>query len=119
MYSDAQTGFIIQNGNRAMISRDDPGGHGSDSLTIDGTEALTQLVAPEKLQLIALFGFDNGQTPFTPVTSISSAFFLSAVDVNLPTSDKGPVKLVFDGVTVNIHRWKSSSEGSSLVFLDN
>jgi hypothetical protein len=119
MYTDSQTGFIVQNGSRAMISKDDPGGHGSDSLTVNGGEALTKDVAPEKLQLIALFGFDNGQTPFTPVSSISSAFFLSAVDVNLPSSDKGPVKIVFDGVTVNIHRWKSDTEGSSLVFLDN
>jgi pimeloyl-ACP methyl ester carboxylesterase len=118
-YTDSQTGFIVQNGNRAMISKDDPGGHGSDSLTVNGMEALTKDVAPEKLQLIALFGFDNGQTPFTPATSISSPFFLSAVDVNLPTSDKGPVKFVFDGVTVNVHRWKSDTEGSSLVFLDN
>jgi len=118
-YTDTQSGFIIQNGNRAMISADDPGGHGSDHLTVNGTEALTKDVAPERLQLIALFGFDNGQTPFTPVTSISSPFFLGAVDVNLPTSDPGPVKLVFDGASVNIHRWKSDTEGSSLVFLDN
>ena len=119
MYTDSQSGFIVQNGNRAMISKDDPGGHGSDSLTVNGTEALTKDVAPEKLQLIALFGFDNGQTPFTPVSSISSPYFLSAVDVDLPTSDKGPVKFVFDGATVNIHRWKSDTDGSSLVFLDN
>ncbi|HVW29293.1 MAG TPA: hypothetical protein VHC69_28195 [Polyangiaceae bacterium] len=118
-YTDSQTGFIVQNGSRAMISKDDPGGHGNDSLTVNGAEALTKDVAPEKLQLIALFGFDNDQTPFTPVSSISSAFFLSAVDVDLPTSDTGPVKLVFDGVTINIHRWKSDTEGSSLVFLDN
>ena len=119
MYSDAQSGFIVQNGSRAMISSQDPAGHGSDSLTINGTEALTKDVAPEKLQLIALFGFDNGQAPFTPVSSISSPFFLSAVDVNLPTSDSGPVKFVFDGTKINIHRWKSDTEGSSLVFLDD
>ncbi|HEX4334846.1 MAG TPA: alpha/beta fold hydrolase [Polyangiaceae bacterium] len=119
MYSDAKSGFIIQNGSRAMISKADPGGHGNDSLTIEGTEALTADVAPEKLQLIALFGFDNGQTEFTPVTTLSSPFFLSAVDVSLPTSEKTPVKFVFDGVTVNVHRWKSDTEGSSLVFFDD
>jgi hypothetical protein len=118
-YSDSKSGFIVQNGNRAMISRADPGGHGNDSMTVDGTEALTADVAPEKLQLIALFGFDNGQTEFTPVSSVSSPFFLSAIDVSLSASEAGPVKFVFDGVSVNIHRWKSDSEGSSLVFLDN
>jgi hypothetical protein len=118
-YSDAQAGFIVQNSNRAMISRADPAGHGSDTLTVNGSEALTVDVAPEKLQLVALFGFDNGQDALSLVKSISSPFFLSAVDVSLPTSDKAPVKLVFDGVTVNIHRWKSDTEGSSLVLFDN
>src|SRR5207244_2398245 len=60
MYSDAQTGFIVQNANRAMISRDDPAGHGEDTLTVNGSEVLTGEIAPEKLQLVALFGFDNG-----------------------------------------------------------
>jgi hypothetical protein len=118
-YDDSQTGLILQNNSRAMISKADPGGHGNDSLTIDGTEALTADVAPEKIQLVALFAFDNNQTPFTPVTTISSPFFLSAVDVSLPTSDTGPVTVVFDDVTVNVHRWKSNTDGSSLILLDN
>jgi hypothetical protein len=118
-YSDSKAGLIIQNGNHAMISRADPGGHGMNSLTVNGSEALTADVAPEKLQLIALFGFDAGQEEFTPVTAVSSAFFLNGVDLSLPTSDKSPIKIVFDDVTVNVHRWKSDSEGSSLIFLDN
>jgi hypothetical protein len=118
-YNDDQTGFILQNSNRAMISTDDPSGHGSDSMTVEGTEVLTAEVAPEKLQLVALFAFDNMQPVGSVVSSVSSAFFLSAVDVNLPTADKSPVKVVFDGVTVNVHRWKSDTEGSSLILFDN
>src|SRR5262249_37170229 len=61
MYTDEQTGLIVQNNSRAMISKADPAGHGSDSLTIEGSEVLSADVAPEKLQLVALFAFDNMQ----------------------------------------------------------
>lgn len=118
-YTDAQTGFILQNSHRAMISKADPSGHGSDTMTVNGMEVLSAEVAPEKLQLVALFGFDNMQTVGSVVTTLSSPFFLSAVDVNLPTSDSSPVKVVFDGFTVNVPRWKSDTEGSSLILLDN
>ncbi len=119
-YSDTRTGLILQNTHRAMISRADPAStHGTDSLTVNGSELLTAQVAPEKLQLIALFAFDNNQTPLTPITSISSPFFLSAVDVSLPTSDPSPVEVVYDQVTIHTHRWKSDTEGSTLIVLDN
>ena len=119
-YSDTRSGLILQNSHRAMISRADAKStHGTDSLTVNGGELLTAEVAPEALQLIALFAFDNNQTPLTPVTTISSPFFLSAVDVSLPTSDKSPIEIVYDGFTVHAHRWKSDTEGSTLILLDN
>jgi pimeloyl-ACP methyl ester carboxylesterase len=117
-YTDDKSGFIIQHGNRAMISKADPGGNGHDSLTVQGDEALTVDVAPESLQLVGLFGFDNGQAPLSHITTLSSPFFLSAVEVNLPTSDPSPVELVFDHTTLHIPRWKSDTEGSSLVLIE-
>ncbi|MFH1268145.1 MAG: hypothetical protein ABIK89_20695, partial [Planctomycetota bacterium] len=44
-YTDSQTGFIVMHSHRAMISKADPGGHGSDSLTVNGSEVLTAEVA--------------------------------------------------------------------------
>lgn len=117
-YTDAQTGFIVQHGNRAMISKADPAGHGNDSLTVNGDEALTPEVAPESLQLVGLFGFDNGQAPMSKITTLSSPYFVGAVEVNLPTSDPSPIELVFDHTTIHIPRWKSDTEGSSLVLMD-
>jgi len=117
-YTDDQSGFILQNGHRAMISKDDPGGHGQDSLTMDGDELLRADVAPEALQLVALFGFDNGQDPYTPITTVSSPFFLSSVQISLPTTDQTPVAIGLNGTTIHIPRWKSDTEGSSLVLLD-
>ena len=119
-YSNDKSGLILQNSHRAMISKADPATtHGSDSLTVNGGEFLTADVAPEKLQLIALFAFDNNQTPLTKVTSISSIYFLSAIDVSLPTSDPSPVEVVYDGFTVHVPRWHSDTEGSTLILLDN
>lgn len=119
-YTDSETGLILQNSHRAMISKADPAAtHTTDSLTVNGGELLTADVAPEKLQLIALFAFDNHQAPLSHITSISSPFFLSAVDVSLPTSDPSPVEVVYDGVTVNVPRWKGDTDGSTLILLDN
>lgn len=119
-YTDEQTGLILQNSHRAMISPADPAStHGKDSLTINGSEVLTADVAPEKLQLIALFVFDNRQEPLSRITSVGSLFFLSAVDLSLPVSESAPVMVIYDGVTVNVPRWKSETEGSTLILLDN
>jgi pimeloyl-ACP methyl ester carboxylesterase len=119
-YADSRSGLILQNSHRAMISPADPmSTHGTDSLTVNGSELLTADLAPEALQLIALFAFDNGQAPLTKVTSISSPFFLSAIDVSLPTSDSSPIEIVYDKFTVHVHRWKSDTEGSTLILLDN
>jgi pimeloyl-ACP methyl ester carboxylesterase len=119
-YSDTRSGLILQNSHRAMISPADPKStHGTDSLTVNGSELLTADVAPDALQLIALFAFDNGQVPLTKVTTISSPFFLSAIDISLPTSDTSPVEIVYDKFTMHVHRWKSDTEGSTLILLDN
>lgn len=117
-YTDNESGFIVQNSHRAMISKSDPGGHGTDSLTMDGNELLSADVAPEKLQLVALFGFDNGQDPYTPITTVAAPFFLSSVQISLPTSDPAPVALSLNGSAIHIPRWKSDTEGSSLVLMD-
>lgn len=118
-YTDSLTGFIAMHTHRAMISQDDPGGHGSDSLTVNGDEVLTAEVAPESLHLIGLFAFDNGQEPLTRIMEVGSMFFVSAVNVSLPTSDPSPLELVFNQTTVHVPRWKSDTEGSSLVLLDD
>ncbi len=118
-YTDSQTGFIVMHTHRAMISQADPGGHGSDSLTVNGDEVLTAEVAPESLQLIGLFGFDNGQAPLSRIAEVGSLFFVSAVNVSLPTSDASPVEFVFNQTTVRVPRWKSDTEGSSLILLDD
>jgi pimeloyl-ACP methyl ester carboxylesterase len=119
-YSDETSGLILQNNNRAMVSPADPAStHGKDSLTVNGSEFLTAEVAPESLQLIALFAFDNAQAPLSKVTTISSPFFLSGIDISLPTSDPSPVEIVYNGFKVHVHRWKSDTEGSTLVLLDN
>lgn len=121
-YTDSQTGFILQNSHRAMISKDDPGGFGMDSLTVNGSEILTADVAPESRTVIALFGFDanmNNQSDLTPIADLSTVPFLGGVDVSLPTSESSPVELVYNGFTVHVPRWKSDTEGSSLILLDN
>jgi hypothetical protein len=120
-YTDSQTGFIIQNSHRAMISRSDPGGHGVDSLTVNGSELLTPDVAPETETLIALFGFDgnnDGQSQLSPVPGFAVPF-LNAIDLSLSTAEQSPIELIYDQVKIHIPRWKSDTEGSSLVVIDD
>lgn len=120
-YTDAQAGLVILNTHRAMISQADPGGHGTDTLTVNGSELLTAEVAPESKTLIALFAFDgnsNGQSDLTAISGFVTPF-LNGIDISLPTSDSSPIELVYDGFTLHVPRWKSDTEGDSLIMLDN
>jgi hypothetical protein len=127
---DGESSLVIQHGNRAMISAADTGGKGKDSLTVAGSEFLTADIAPEKKTLVAVFAFDANkvpladggadiQSPLTPIASFSALPFLNGIDVALSSSDTGPIKLTFDQVSLNLHRWKSDTEGAILVLLDN
>jgi AraC-like DNA-binding protein len=115
---DGESSLVVQHGNRAMISAAAPGGHGKDSLTVGGSEFLAVDIAPEKKTLVAVFAFDankvhladggaNDQSPLTPIASFNALPFLNGIDIAFPISDAGPIKLAFDHVNVNVHRWKS------------
>lgn len=123
-YDDTQAGLVIQHSNRAMIGPDTGHGTGKDSLTVNGSELLTPEVSPESRQLIALFALDqnsNEQSDLTVLPNLTNPFhfFLSGIDLALPTSETKPIEVVFDHVTLHAHRWPSQTQGASLILLDN
>jgi pimeloyl-ACP methyl ester carboxylesterase len=124
-YDDTESGFIVERFRHAMISKQDTsdtGGNANDTMTVDGSEVLTTAVAPETKTLAALFVLDDKldkKSDLTPIANMNTLPFLNGVDVALLSSDPGPIKIVFDGTTINIPRWKSDTEGTSFVLLDN
>lgn len=90
---------------------------GRDTLSVNGISLNTPVISAKEATTIAIFYFDVDEDPGTngePATLLGPLPFLRAVDLNIPTEVRAPVKFKFNGRTLNVPNWPSGSEGAAV-----
>jgi pimeloyl-ACP methyl ester carboxylesterase len=113
-FDDAHSVLIVFGSNRAILA-------GRDSLTVNGVEMATELVASAEETLIALFLFDengNGETDGTRVELFNALPFLEGLDYYLQADEPETIEIIRNGRILRARNWPSETDGGLIVVFD-
>jgi Lipase (class 2) len=110
--NEQQTVLVIFSANQAVIA-------GRDTLAIDSIPISTPVIAPASKTMIAAFVFDDGDgaTSKQPIKTFSALPFLGSMDVLIPASVNGTMRIYYNGRTMVLPR-RPSSEGVMIAVFD-
>ncbi len=111
--SEDQAVLIVFSASRSLLA-------GTDSLTLNGMELLTEETASASNTTIALFLFDEDQdqqSSLTPMATFAGFPFLAGVDVALPVSES-PIELNLNGRILRLKSWPSELTGPMVAVFD-
>ncbi len=118
------TNSIVRDaGHTSIIGRWAQGAFRQDlgnSLKIDGTEVLSNPVANAMTTTVGLFMFDankNKKTDGGLLSAYASTPFVKGTDVYMDATKAAWITLEFDGTTMRVPNWPSTTEGDLLITL--
>jgi hypothetical protein len=111
-YGDDHTVMVVRRRQKAFL-------YGRDSLKIDGFEVITADNSRRGAVTCALYLYDGPPGDQTSTAkSIVKARFVDSADVFMPAMTPAYLKVEFNGKTLRVPNWSSSSDGMAMVLVD-